>query len=169
LKHFDHTIIEAGAESLAILIDQVVVSALETGNADDLTIDGGHFGCLAGTETANTPEDEYNYDGEQNHFDHPTASMFPHYVEHSLPLPIFYALPQSFYPVVEPTDDIDFTFLCRIAQPMKKVALRGNAPLVASVSVWFAKISYFFKRLKLDTDTAFVNSLALFIPYRPSA
>jgi hypothetical protein len=95
--------------------------------------------------------------------------MFPHYVEHSLPLPIFYALPQGFYPVVEPTFDIGFTFLCRIAQPMKKGVLRDNPPLTASVLVWFAKISHFFKRLTLSTDSAFVNSLALFIPYRPSA
>jgi hypothetical protein len=89
LEHFEHAIIEIGAESLAVLINHIVISSPEVGKADGFSIDGGNFGCLAGTKTTDSPKDEHNYDGEQNNFDHPTAGMFPHYVEHSLPLVYF--------------------------------------------------------------------------------
>ncbi|VTR63973.1 hypothetical protein DESC_120065 [Desulfosarcina cetonica] len=86
LKHFQHAVIQAGAELLAVAIDQVVIGLLVFGYSDDLTVDRGDLGRLTGSEAADPPEDEHDHDGEKNHLDHPTAGMFTHYVEHSQPL-----------------------------------------------------------------------------------
>ena len=42
LKHFDHTVVEAGPEALAVLVDQVVVGTPVLCQADGRTVDRGY-------------------------------------------------------------------------------------------------------------------------------
>jgi hypothetical protein len=86
IEHFNHAIIQAGPESLTILdrADCCMRRYSATEMISSLT--DGNFVCLLGAETAYAPEYKYDYDSKQDYFDHPTASLFPHHVEHSQPL-----------------------------------------------------------------------------------
>jgi hypothetical protein len=65
LEHLNHIVIQTGTETLAILIDQVVVGASVVDHGDNFLVDRGDFGCLTRAKTADAPEYKDDDDSKQ--------------------------------------------------------------------------------------------------------